>query len=706
MKNRNVVLMLMLMCAVLSSPLFAQPTPGDVEALVTSVSTTYLDFVANGVGYTRGGITCTTNASNWGYPDGSDSDIFVNGDCYDSKNNSETDFTATITGLAAGATYDIYIKQMHDGDKYGYKWGLASASENLINPTDATTGIYVAGDGEGGKGSYLWLLREETFAADGAGQIVLYFGKNGGRTQYDGVLLALQDMTINPAPIVDAGPDQSVYDPEGLPVQLAGSATDAGPADGTSPGTPGGVVSSYWYQLSGPGTATFTPAGGIDELAPTVTFSDTGVYELVLQATDIEPKDGNDIVVITVKDHADDFLVGHWPLDGDALDASMNSNDGTLEGQPGGMPTYSADAAVGTNSIDVTDYLGLQAVDDHDPNQPHVDLGPAPELNFGATDWTVSAWFKSTQVKGSSGDIGKAAIFGNGADYTPGTRYCLLLGETSSGRVDFVTDQDSTDTKRILQTDGGNLLNDDMWHFVVGMRAGNELRLYRDGILDDTDTVPADYDLSDASGWNSYIGMISDARGGIFKHYDGLIDDVRVYNYALPLEDATYLDVLELTAMGELAADCDAGSDASYQLQPGESVQTAGTVIDNGIPGTLNLKWTTVSGPADSNAVFVDDTALVTDVTFPEFGVYVLQLAVEDVNLGIITDTSEVTLTIISPNCADVEAAGLLLPGDISGPDGTPDCRVDLNDVAAFIADFMRCNDPQAAECEDPWSGL
>ena len=516
---------------------------------------------------------------------------------------------------------------------------------------------------------------------------------------------------FNPAPKVDAGPDQFIY--VGGTAQLDGSASDEGPSDGVSEGSPGGVTSLYWYQESGPGTATFTPAGGVDELAPTVTFTAKGVYELMLQVSD-GFKDSNDIVTVTVKDHADEFAVGYWPLDGDALDASINSNDGTLEGMegvPDGMPTYSTDAAIGTHSIDLTDRLGLNAIDNMDPNLKHIDLGPATELDFATESWTVSAWVKTTQPRPTGGDPDKGAIFANGADAGGGHRYTLLLNESNTGRVTLITDDNST---KYQDTRSDNNINNGFWHHIVGLRdsENNELRIYSDGILDDSQGISAGYDLSGTSQWNSYIGMISkaDVEGGLYKHFDGLIDDVRVYNYAVPLDDATYESILKLTAMGEIAADCDAGPNVSLQLQPGEVITTEGTVTDLGLPGTLNLKWTTVSVTvdgvpvADANAIFVDDTAAVTEVTFPVFGVYVLQLAVEDVNLGVVTDTSTVTMTIISPTCADVETAGLLLAGDISGPEGTPDCRVDLYDIAAFAEQFGTCNDPQGVECADAWA--
>ena len=506
------------------------------------------------------------------------------------------------------------------------------------------------------------------------------------------------DPNINPAPVVDAGPDQNWYT-GGDPVQLAGSASDEGPWDGVSEGSPGGVDSLYWYQLSGPGTATFTPADTSGVLDPTVTFSNAGVYELMLQVSD-GFKDSNDIVSIQVLAPQ---LVGHWKFDDDAqLDSSINSNDGVLNGDP----NYTTDAAVGSHAIDLSDYLGLDAVDNHDPKLPYVYLGAATELDFNTHNWTVCGWVKTTQIAtaGGDGQIGKGTIFGNGGDTGGGHRYALILSETSPNRAQLVVDADSNGGKFTVEDDGPD--NDGLWHFILGQRVGGEIRIYRDGVLEGTNTgPPADFDLSGSSQYGSYIGVITDhdsTNPTIYKHLDGLVDDVRVYNY--DLDEAA---ILGLAGMGELLVLVDAGPNQSAQLQPGELVTMAGSVVDNGIAGTLNIKWSTVSGPEDANAIFTDDTAPDSTVSFPVFGEYVLSLTVEDVTLGQFV-YSEVMVDAISPTCAEVITADLVMAGDVAGgpaavPGGGPDCYVDLRDIAFFAEQFLRCNNPQEPLCEDPW---
>ena len=166
----------------------------------------------------------------------------------------------------------------------------------------------------------------------------------------------------------------------------------------------------------------------------------------------------------------------------------------------------------------------------------YVDLGNPPSLDFGTGDWTVTAWFK-TAVTGNA-DANKGTIYGKGGDSTGGKRYALTMSETTSGVVTLVTDDDVTK----IVTDSKSVTNDDQWHFVAGQRQGTALRIFIDGRLEATSTAAADYNLSGTSQHNAYIGAITNhADGSLYKLFNGLIDDVRVYNKALSEEEILWL---------------------------------------------------------------------------------------------------------------------------------------------------------------------
>jgi hypothetical protein len=93
------------------------------------------------------------------------------------------------------------------------------------------------------------------------------------------------------------------------------------------------------------------------------------------------------------------------------------------------------------------------------------------------------------------------------------------------------------------QATGDVLVNDGEWHHVVGLRDVNSLRVYVDGVLEGTnDNLPSGYDLSGTHQHNAYIGTITDNRdSSTYKYFEGSVDDVRVYDYALSSEEVAYL---------------------------------------------------------------------------------------------------------------------------------------------------------------------
>ncbi|HEX6622132.1 MAG TPA: VWA domain-containing protein, partial [Pyrinomonadaceae bacterium] len=93
---------------------------------------------------------------------------------------------------------------------------------------------------------------------------------------------------VNRPPAVDAGADQAITLPTDT-VSLQGAASDDGLPQGST-------LSSAWSKVSGPGTVSFSNAGG---LAATASFTQAGTYVLRLTASDTLLT-GSDEVTVTV----------------------------------------------------------------------------------------------------------------------------------------------------------------------------------------------------------------------------------------------------------------------------------------------------------------------------------------------------------------------------------------------------------------------
>jgi beta-galactosidase len=74
---------------------------------------------------------------------------------------------------------------------------------------------------------------------------------------------------------------------------------------------------------------------------------------------------------------------------------------------------------------------------------------------------------------------------------------------------------------------GNSSVNDGKWHHVAGVYDGQTMYLYVDGVLDSSQPASGPIGTNDEP---VYIGENSEMTG---RHWNGMIDDVRIYSYAL-----------------------------------------------------------------------------------------------------------------------------------------------------------------------------
>jgi hypothetical protein len=222
---------------------------------------------------------------------------------------------------------------------------------------------------------------------------------------------------------------------------------------------------------------------------------------------------------ITPADPGQANLVASYAFEGNANDTSGHGLNGTLK-----QATLVASGRAGGGSAVKVDKAG------------YVDLGNPPSLDFGTGDWTVTAWFKTAMT--GTGDANQGTIYAKGGDSTGGKRIALIMSQNTEGVLTLVVDDDVARTDANSKT----TTNDDQWHFVAAQREGTTLRIFIDGQLEGTNTVPATYDLAGTSQHNAYIGASTNNTNATqYKLFSGLIDDVRIYNRALSQGEILWL---------------------------------------------------------------------------------------------------------------------------------------------------------------------
>lgn len=486
--------------------------------------------------------------------------------------------------------------------------------------------------------------------------------------------ISLEDPKFNPAPVVDAGPNQAFAKPTfPLVVQMNGTVTDEDPQDPTEPR---GVISYAWTVVSGPAGATISNAAIED---PTVTVNQPGEYVMKLVGSD-GSKQTEDTMTIYVNDVSKNMLMAHWNFESltttnkSVIDVAKGNNGVWTATEPNQVPTIVPGWITGsTQAVDFrTPAANPPIVKTPGPGQVNVTIADT-EPNFVNTPRyaiTISAWIKvSAFSKDYSAVVSKGDTTWRLARYSNTNMMSLHLSGVTRA-AGQAPDIDANGPR------GRIAVNDNFWHHVCGTYDGEKMRLYIDGVLDNEGLYTGLINT------NTNEVRISENSGATGRQWDGILDEVKIYNYAL-----SETEVRAMTAQGKTVPFVDAGTISSpLTYKTGEQIPLNGRVLDYGTPGTVTTLWTTVSGPEDAEAIFANPSSPATTVLFPKFGQYTLRLTGAD-DLATVID--EITVDVVRPTCADVKTAKKLMVGDFD-----ENCRVNLEDFAILAADWMRCNDP------------
>lgn len=238
-------------------------------------------------------------------------------------------------------------------------------------------------------------------------------------------------------------------------------------------------------------------------------------------------------------------LIGYWPLDGNPNDASGYGNDGIIKHtvqDPNYIAGFIGSGAAKFNSSE-KDYLEI-------PNEDHFDyydeLTVSYWMNANISNNSQSLWATTISKGGNNGgwDI-------NRFDWT----------DLISVHIDANPDTLNNDTYTWWANDPS--VFDSNWHLVTFVVNHDTESIYVDGEIRQTDLFPSMV----ASEFNIHLGcwIGKDTAGALYKDffYEGLLDDVRIYNYALSARDiaqlyydGTAIPVCVSRRAGDINGDC------------------------------------------------------------------------------------------------------------------------------------------------------
>jgi len=219
--------------------------------------------------------------------------------------------------------------------------------------------------------------------------------------------------------------------------------------------------------------------------------------------------------------------VGYWKFNEgygtSAKDSSGYGNNGTITG------------ATWTNAGKFNKALSF------DGSSSYVNCGNNSSLNMGTGSFTHSAWIKAPEGNTNRNIIDK----GLGT-----TAYGFRLGTDGKVSVD-IRGGGAIGTASTIRVD------DNSWHYVsvVLDQSSDLVKIYIDGVLNNTGDASAIGDTDNSN--NFFIG----ADNANQYYFDGTIDEVKIYNYALTEDEikAEY-NRGKVTVMGALGGDAASGA--------------------------------------------------------------------------------------------------------------------------------------------------
>ena len=147
-----------------------------------------------------------------------------------------------------------------------------------------------------------------------------------------------------------------------------------------------------------------------------------------------------------------------------------------------------------------------------DGRSDYVDCGN--NINFAVTNISISAWIKTTATANG--------IF-MAADDANGVRRRWSFYVQASGKISFLFWNPSYTIKSIV---GTTAVNDGIWHHVMAVNNGTDLKLYVDGVLDNSSS---DGDTMNTNLF-TYIHIGNSNYNGGNAYFDGLIDEVAIWS--------------------------------------------------------------------------------------------------------------------------------------------------------------------------------
>jgi uncharacterized protein YjiK len=534
--------------------------------------------------------------------------------------------------------------------------------DGLPNPPGAVTTTWSKASGPG----------TVTFAAANAVDTSATFSAAGTYvlrlTASDGAITSSDDATVtvlsgptNQAPVVNAGPDQTITLPASA--ALDGTVTDDGLPN------PPGAVTTTWSKVSGTGTVTFAAPGAVDT---TAAFSTPGTYVLRLTATDSALNASDDIVINVLgeaivearltpgADDAEERVNGSVSKSDHDLDLVFNTEGKVTGNQTVGLRFRGLTIPRGAAILDA--WIQFKADEANTEATTLTIRGEAADnapafgnANFGITSrprttasaaWSPPSW----NVVGEAGPGQRTTDIApvvreivNRPGWASGNSLVLIV--TGTGRRVAFSYEGMATAAALLHVHYSTVGEPVNQAPVVSAGPDQTVTLPGSAALDGSATddgrpnppgaVTVTWSKVSGPGTVSFGNASAVDTTASFSASGTYVLRLTASDSALSASDDVTIAVIPQNQAPVVSA----GPDQTVTLPSAASLD--GTVSDDGLPnppGAVTTAWSKVSGPGTVS--FANPNDVDTTATFSAAGAYVLRLTANDGTLGASDDVN------------------------------------------------------------------
>ena len=358
---------------------------------------------------------------------------------------------------------------------------------------------------------------------------------------------------------------------------------------------------SYWFNVTvydwvESSASTVTRNVGIDTISPGIDFdSSTPVDHANISVNYVN-------INVSTTDSASGFidwnrsLVGYWRFqEGSGIyanDTSTYGNNGTLHGFD--CTSLDCNSSSGwTSAGKFGRGLVFDGVDDY------VEIPNDESLNITGNEITIEAWIYRKQDSGQW-----ERLISKDDDNTDYIYAMQIRADTDAIKFEL----DTQTTAGILN--GNTPISTNQWYHVTGVYNGSQIILYLNGVVDANASLSGSINTSSG---NLYIGRLRSA-GSYYYSFNGIIDEVRIWNRALTPEE---INASYHNGLYRLENNYTSLSDGNYEYyayvtdEAGNVNRTPSSgfrslTIDTVNPSLSYNSGTTQSGNLSQNYIFVN----------------------------------------------------------------------------------------------------